>query len=66
MANQTVRKLYRSKKDKIIAGVCGGLAEYFNIDSNLMRVIYILLFVVTGVLPLIIIYLVIWAIVPAR
>jgi phage shock protein PspC (stress-responsive transcriptional regulator) len=66
MASQNVRKLYRSKTNKMIAGVCGGLAEYFNIDANLMRVIYILLFFVTGLLPLIIIYLIMWAIVPAR
>jgi phage shock protein C len=64
MANQNVKRLYRSKKDRMIAGVCGGLAEYFSIDSNLMRVLYVVLFVITGILPLIIIYLLMWAIVP--
>ena len=31
------KKLYRSKKDKKIAGVCAGVAEYFNIDSTIVR-----------------------------
>ncbi len=64
MAKQNVKRLYRSKKDRIIAGVCGGLAEYFSIDSNLMRIIYVILFLVTGILPLIIIYLLVWVLVP--
>ena len=35
------KKLFRSTRDRKLAGVCGGLAEYFNIDSTLMRVIFI-------------------------
>ncbi len=41
-------KLYRSDKDRILFGVCGGLAKYFGIDSSLMRIIVILLAIVTG------------------
>lgn len=41
--NQT-KKLYRSKKDQIIFGVCGGLAEYFEIDSLIVRLIFVALF----------------------
>ena len=37
------KKLYKSKKDKKLAGVCGGIAEYFNIDPTLIRVGWILL-----------------------
>ncbi|NSW89709.1 MAG: PspC domain-containing protein [Firmicutes bacterium] len=36
------KKLYRSSRNKIIAGVCGGLAEYFNIDPTIVRVLWIL------------------------
>lgn len=32
-----MKKLYRSNTDKMIAGVCGGIGEYFNIDSTLVR-----------------------------
>ncbi len=41
-------KLYRSDKDRMLFGVCGGLAKYFGIDSSLMRIIVILLAIVTG------------------
>lgn len=41
-------KLYRSNKDRMLFGVCGGLAKYFGIDSSLMRVIVILLAIVTS------------------
>lgn len=36
------KKLYRSKNNKTIAGVCGGLAEYLNIDATIIRVIWAL------------------------
>jgi len=35
-----MKKLYRSKKDRIIAGVCGGIAEYFKVDATLIRLIW--------------------------
>lgn len=55
------KKLYLSNKDKKILGVCGGLAEYFDIDSTLIRVGFILLFFGfgTGLLAYIIIGLVV-------
>lgn len=37
------KKLYRSEKDKMIGGVCGGIAEYFDIDSTIVRVLFVLL-----------------------
>lgn len=39
---QERKRLYRSRQDKFIGGVCGGIAEYFNIDSNLVRILFIL------------------------
>ena len=41
-------KLYRSEKDRMLFGVCGGLAKYFGMDSSLMRIIVILLVLVTA------------------
>ena len=41
--NTPPKKLYRSAKDKMIGGVCGGLGEYFNIDSTIVRLAFILL-----------------------
>jgi phage shock protein C len=56
------RKLYRSQTQRMIAGVCGGLAEYFNIDATLIRILF-LLFAVFGGSGLVI-YVVMWLIVP--
>ncbi len=50
------KKLYRSKTDRVIFGVCGGIAEYFEIDSTIVRVITVaLLLVGTGIVWLYII-----------
>lgn len=38
------KKLYRSRTDRMIGGVCGGLADYFSIDSTIVRLIFVLLF----------------------
>jgi len=57
-------KFYRSTKDKKLGGICGGLGEIYNIDSNLLRIIFTTLFVVTGFFPFAIIYAVAWIILP--
>ena len=56
------RKLYRSQSQRMIAGVCGGLADYFNIDATLVRVLFLLLAVFGG--TGLVIYIVMWVIVP--
>ena len=50
------KKLYKSNIDKKLAGVCGGIAEYFNIDSTIIRLLWVLatLFIGSGVLAYII------------
>lgn len=59
-----MKKLYRSRTDKRIAGVCGGLGEYFGIDATLVRLIVALFVLVagTGVLA----YILAWIIIPRR
>lgn len=42
------RRFYRSTTDKYIGGVCGGLAEYFDIDPVLVRILFVLMFFATG------------------
>ncbi len=56
------RKLYRSQSNRILAGVCGGLGEYFNVDVTLIRVLFVVLAVFGG--AGLIIYLAMWIIVP--
>jgi phage shock protein C len=56
------RKLYRSKTDRKLAGVCGGLAQYFNLDATLIRVLFVVLAVLGG--SGLVIYLAMWILVP--
>jgi phage shock protein C len=42
------RQLYRSAKNQMLAGVCAGLGEYLNMDPTVVRLIFLLLFFVTG------------------
>ena len=44
-----MKRLYKSRKDKVISGICGGIGEYFGIDPVLVRVIAVLLFFFGGV-----------------
>jgi len=56
------KKLYRSREDRIIGGVCGGIAEYFNIDPVLVRIIAVLTILINGIG--IIAYIIAWIIIP--
>jgi phage shock protein C len=56
------RKLYRSRTDRKLAGVCGGLGQYFNTDATLIRVLFVALTVLGGAGP--VVYLALWIIVP--
>ena len=55
------KKWYRSRKDKMIGGVAGGLAEYFDIDPTIVRILFVVgLFMGAGFLA----YIVLWIVVP--
>jgi phage shock protein C len=58
------KKFYRSREDRIWAGVCGGAAAYLNFDSSVTRLVYILITCFTGFVPGIIAYLVAAAVIP--
>jgi phage shock protein C len=58
------KKLYRSQTDKMIAGVCGGIAEYFGIDSTLVRLGWVLFTFAGG--SGILAYIIAWIIIPYR
>ena len=42
------KKLYKSVKDRKLTGVCGGIAEYFDIDSNIVRILWLILVLCAG------------------
>jgi phage shock protein PspC (stress-responsive transcriptional regulator) len=56
------KKLFRSKNKKMIAGVCAGLADYFNVDINIIRVLFIFVTFFWG--ASILLYLIMWLIIP--
>jgi phage shock protein PspC (stress-responsive transcriptional regulator) len=62
--DQPGKKLYRSLSDRQIAGVCGGLAQYFNIDPTLVRLLFVLgLLFVGGTFWA---YLIMWIVIPEQ
>jgi phage shock protein C len=61
-----MKRLFRSEQNKKIAGVCGGIGEFFDIDPTLVRLAFIFLGIVTGLIPFIIGYVIAWWIVPTK
>lgn len=61
MSNKT---LHRSQTDRILAGVCGGLAEYFEVDSTIIRLLFILIVALGG--SGLFIYFILWFIMPKK
>lgn len=59
---KNIRQLYRSREHRIIAGVCGGIADYFHVDPTLIRILWVFLifFMGGGILA----YIVAWIIIP--
>jgi phage shock protein C len=57
-------KLYRSEKDRVIAGVCAGLGEFFQIDPTIVRIIFIIITIFGG--GGILLYLILWLIIPSQ
>ena len=59
-----MKKLYLSKKNCKIFGVCGGIGETYNIDPTLVRLALVFLCLATGIAPLLLTYFIAWIIVP--
>ena len=57
-------RLRRSRSNRMIAGVIGGLARYFGIDPTMARVLYVILSVVSAAFPGLIVYILLWLIMP--
>jgi phage shock protein C len=60
--SENVKKLYRSRKDRWLAGICGGIAHYFELDPTIIRVLFVLLSVFAG--GGILAYIILWLIIP--
>lgn len=60
-----MKRFYRSTTDRKIAGICGGLGEYFNVDPVIFRILFVIL-LLPGGLPGFIPYVIIWLLVPYK
>jgi phage shock protein PspC (stress-responsive transcriptional regulator) len=62
----TMEKRLLRSNDQVIAGVCAGIAEYFGWDKGLVRLIYLLISLFSAAFPGVIVYIVLWIIMPRR
>lgn len=60
------KRLYRSKKNRILAGILGGLGEYFDVDPTILRLGWLLVFVFTGIFPGLLTYIIAILVVPNK
>ncbi len=60
-----MKKLYRSSNRKL-AGVCGGIAEYMEVDPTVVRILYLLLTLFSVAFPGILLYIILWIMIPDR
>ena len=58
--------LRRSRDKRIIAGVLGGIAEHFDLNVTLLRVLYVIVSIASAAFPGILVYLILWLLIPAR
>jgi len=56
--------LHRSRKHKMIAGVCGGIAEWLGWDPTVVRILYVLVSVLSVAFPGILVYVILWILMP--
>ena len=59
-----MKRLYRSKRYKMISGICGGIAEYFRMDPTIVRILYLAATILTHVFPGVILYIVLRFVIP--
>jgi phage shock protein C len=58
------KKMMRSRTDRTVAGICAGAGHYLNLDVTLVRLMWVLITIVSGIFPGVIVYALAWVIVP--
>ena len=59
-----MRRLYRERWDKKIAGVCGGLGQFLKMDPTVVRLLAVFICIITAFLPMIVAYIIAWMLMP--
>ena len=62
----STKGLHRSSSDRIIAGVCGGIAEWLGWSPTMVRILYVVISVLSVAFPGILVYLILWLVMPKR
>ncbi|MEP5105984.1 MAG: PspC domain-containing protein [Ekhidna sp.] len=62
---EMTKRLFRSN-DRMLGGVCAGIAEYLGWDPTLVRIAYIILSIVSAAFPGILVYIILWVVMPPR
>ncbi len=60
----TTRPLHRSRRNRMIAGVCGGLAEWLGWSTTTVRILYVLVSILSAGFPGILVYIILWLVMP--
>ena len=61
---RNISKLHTSQKDRKISGICGGIGETLEIDSTIVRLVFIFTALVTALIPTVIFYILAWLVIP--
>jgi phage shock protein PspC (stress-responsive transcriptional regulator) len=64
MMVNTASPLQRSRRNRMIAGVCGGLAEWLGWDPTLVRVLYVVVSILSAAFPGALVYVILWVVMP--
>lgn len=59
-----MKKRLTKSADKMLAGVCGGIADYYDIDSTLVRIGFVLITFMTAVVPVVVLYIIMGCVMP--
>jgi phage shock protein PspC (stress-responsive transcriptional regulator) len=62
----TTGELVRSRDDRMIAGVCGGLARWLGWDPTLVRILYVLISIFSAAFPGLLVYIILWVVMPSE
>lgn len=66
MTNSTRNPLLRSRRHRIIAGVCGGLADWLGWDVTIVRLLYVIVSIISAGFPGILAYVILWILMPQK
>jgi len=64
VSNQLQRPMRRSRTDRMVAGVCGGIAKWLDWDPTLVRVLYVLASIFSAAFPGLLAYVILWILIP--